>query len=86
MLGVDGIQFCTAEDGGRIDYFTNADYDPATAMLFHSAKGRGLADCGEAATWRFDGREFRLASYSYLGRCSGAEPGNWPALFRSADR
>ncbi len=74
------------EDGGRIDYFTNADYDPATATLLHSAKGRGLADCGEAATWRFDGREFRLASYSYLGRCSGAEPGNWPALFRSADR
>lgn len=73
-------------DGGPIDMFTNADYDPATATLFHSAKGRGLGDCGEAATWRFDGREFRLASYAYLGRCGGAEPGNWPALFRSADR
>lgn len=74
------------ENDGRIDYFTNAEYFPDTATLFHSAKGRGLADCGEAATWRFDGREFRLASYAYLGRCSGAEPGNWPALFRSSGR
>lgn len=69
-----------------IDYFTHVDYDPSTATLFHSAKGRGLADCGEAATWRFDGREFRLTSYAYLGRCSGPEPGNWPTSFRSADR
>lgn len=72
------------EDGGKIDYFTNADYNPATATLFHSAKGRGLGDCGESATWAFDGRDFRLASYHFLGRCSGGDPGNWPTLFRSA--
>ncbi|WP_189644793.1 DUF1176 domain-containing protein [Luteimonas gilva] len=76
----------TGDNDGRIDYFTNADYDPASATLSHAAKGRGLGDCGEAASWRFDGREFRLASYAYLGRCSGADPGDWPTLFRSAGR
>jgi len=71
-------------DSGRIDWFINGDYDPATAMLSHFAKGRGLADCGEAASWRYDGRDFKLASYESLGRCGGMGPGDWPTLYRTS--
>lgn len=64
---------------------TNAGYVPATGTLSHLAKGRGLGDCGEAATWRYDGQAFHLASYSALRRCGGAAPGDWPSLWRTAD-
>lgn len=64
---------------------TNAGYVPATGTLSHLAKGRGLGDCGEAATWRYDGTAFHLASYAALRRCGGAAPGEWPSLWRTAD-
>lgn len=66
-----------------IDAFTNADYAPEHGLLFHSAKGRGLADCGESAAWVFDGRQFQLSDYHYLGSCRGGNPGEWLRLWRS---
>ncbi|UNK42937.1 DUF1176 domain-containing protein [Luteimonas sp. S4-F44] len=62
---------------------TNADYAPDTATLSHFAKGRGLADCGEAAQWRYDGQAFQLAHYAELRRCGGAAPGDFPTLWRT---
>ena len=59
-----------------------ADYSPENARLTSSAKGRGLADCGVAAEWVFDGRGFRPSSYDYQDRCSGA-PGDWLPLYRT---
>ncbi|MBS7456234.1 DUF1176 domain-containing protein [Coralloluteibacterium stylophorae] len=67
----------------RVDAFTSAGYDPATATLSHVARGRGLADCGIAAHWIFDGDAFRLASLAYLDRCGRVEPGAWPVLWRT---
>lgn len=64
-----------------VDAFTNAGYEKGE--LFHSAKGRGLADCGESASWVFDGRDFHLRRYYRLDACSGGRPGEWPALWRS---
>lgn len=61
---------------------TEADYSPADATLSTSAKGRGMADCGVAAQWVFDGRSFQPASFDYQNRCSG-EPGDWPMLYRT---
>ncbi len=61
---------------------SEADYLPKDGMLTSSAKGRGLADCGVAAEWVFDGRGFQPSSYDYQGRCSGA-PGDWLALYRT---
>ncbi|TAL65934.1 MAG: DUF1176 domain-containing protein [Burkholderiaceae bacterium] len=61
---------------------TEADYSPQDATLSTSAKGRGLADCGVAAQWVFDGRGFEPSSYDYQDRCSGA-PGDWLPLYRT---
>lgn len=68
-----------------LDTITSGNYDPASAMLTHFAKGRGLADCGVAAQWRFDGERFVPASYVELRRCGGGAPGNWPVLWRTRD-
>lgn len=67
----------------RIDAFTNADYDPAEGLLSHWAKGRGLADCGESASWVFDGDRFHLQQYGSLDTCRGGDPGDWPTLWRT---
>lgn len=68
-------------DEEQIDTFVNADYAPEIGLLSHFSKGRGIADCGEAASWIFDGHDFQLRSASYLDRCSGANPGGFPILW-----
>jgi hypothetical protein len=69
--------------GGTTIDLVNSGFDPATAALSHASKGRGLADCGESATWRFDGKVFQLADYTLLTRCGGLEPGDWITLWRT---
>lgn len=71
-------------DADRFAMLTNAGYDPTTATLVHFAKGRGLADCGDSARWRYDGQAFRLFGFEQLTRCRGGAPGDWPALWRTA--
>ena len=66
-----------------VDMFTEADFDPATGMLSMAAKGRGLADCGMAASWIWNGDTFQLASLSLQEACGGVSAGDWPTLFRS---
>ena len=46
-----------------------------------AARGRGLADCGESAIWRFNGKGFELMSYHNQPTCDGGEPGNWPSVW-----
>ncbi|HEY1026243.1 MAG TPA: DUF1176 domain-containing protein [Pseudomonas sp.] len=60
-------------------------YAPETGELGYLYKGRGIGDCGEAGAWRFDGERFQLASFSYMGRCAGGNPGEWPELWRVAE-
>jgi hypothetical protein len=67
------------------DVVTNADYAPATAQLSHYAKGRGLGDCGEIASWTFDGRDFVLAELTSMDLCNGVNSDRWPTLWRSRD-
>ncbi|MEN5060220.1 DUF1176 domain-containing protein [Luteimonas sp. TWI1416] len=69
--------------GSDFALLTNADYAPDTATLSHFAKGRGLADCGAAAQWHYDGQAFVLAQYAELRRCGGAAPGDFPTLWRT---
>lgn len=75
-----------AKQPATVDHVTSGDFDPKSGTLSHFAKGRGLADCGEAANWVFDGRQFRLASYDHLGRCGGVAPGDWLPLWRTEPR
>jgi len=56
-------------------------YDPKTATLERLSKFRGPGDCGSWADWRFDGKKFQLARYSYQGICNGER--NLPTLWRS---
>lgn len=67
----------------RVSWFTNASFDPKTGELGMFAKGRGLTDCGRSASWIWDGRAFVLSEMNMQEMCGGAEPGNWPTLFRS---
>lgn len=67
----------------QVEWFTNADYDPQTGDLFHLAKGRGFADCGESAQWRYDGQQFRLVTYHSQTGCNGGWPGEWPSLWET---
>jgi Protein of unknown function (DUF1176) len=61
----------------------NAEYDPKTGVLSSYGKGRGLFDCGETTDWVFDGKRFVLANYTFLNRCGGVNPGEFPTLWRS---
>ena len=64
---------------------TEGDYSPDDRLLGMGAKGRGLADCGMSATWAWDGRMFRLASYQALDECRGAQPGTWLSRWQTAN-
>ncbi len=64
-----------------ISWFTDPSYEPHRGLLFHMARGRGLADCGESAVWRYNGKGFELMSYHNQPTCDGGEPGNWPSVW-----
>jgi hypothetical protein len=70
-------------DHGTISGLTEAEFDPMTGMLAIRAKGRGLADCGTAASWVWNDDIFRLISLTMQRECGGVEPDDWPVLFRS---
>ncbi|WP_271168043.1 DUF1176 domain-containing protein [Hansschlegelia plantiphila] len=46
-------------------------------------KGRGLGDCGQSASWAFDGSAFRLVSLARVDDCRGVSPDDWPTLYRA---
>lgn len=62
--------------------YVEGSYDPTSGIFGQYAKGRGMADCGSAQEWTYDGTGFRLSSYTLQQRCGGG-PGDWPTLFRS---
>jgi hypothetical protein len=62
---------------------TEVDFDPDAGALTTTAKGRGIADCGMSAAYRWDGERFQLAELSLQQACGGIEPGDWPTVFSS---
>lgn len=72
-------------DDAQLDELTEGAFDPKTGELSAFAKGRGLADCGTAAAWLWDGGRFRLRALSLQRACGGAAPGDWPTLFRARE-
>jgi hypothetical protein len=50
---------------------TNGDWDPATMSISEFAKGRGIGDCGTAATYAWDGQSFRLIEQKEMSECRG---------------
>jgi hypothetical protein len=67
----------------RGEYVAEDGWFPKTATFTESAKGRGMADCGESTEWVFDGTQFHVASFNRLDRCSGGPPGDWPTIYRT---
>lgn len=61
----------------------NGEFDPAGGTVFHLAKGRGMADCGEIGEWRWDGARFQPLRLEVMPTCRGLLPPNWITLFRT---
>ena len=61
------------------------EYDPQDGLLREFAKSRGLGDCGNSASWAWDGSMFRLASYLALDRCMGGPPGTFLSRWQTAN-
>lgn len=70
-------------DAARAGEYVEGDYDPATRTFSEFSKGRGMADCGSATEWTFDGTAFRVSAFRWQDRCAGAAPGDWPVLYRT---
>ncbi len=59
------------------------EVDPARGEISEFAKGRGIADCGTAASWLWTGRDFALTAYSDLPVCRGLDHDDWLTLHRT---
>lgn len=59
------------------------EVDPARGEIAEFAKGRGIADCGTAASWSWTGRNFALVSYRDLPACRGLDHDDWLTLHRT---
>ncbi len=45
---------------------------------------RGLGDCGDTRTYRWDGARYRLASAQLMPVCHGLAPEDWPVVYSTA--
>lgn len=61
----------------------NVSIDPQAGQISAFAKGRGLADCGRAATYSWDGTKFILTDLVEMTACSGLLPEFWPVRIKS---
>lgn len=65
------------------DELMNINYDPKTRTLSAFAKARGLGDCGQAASWVWDGKAFQLLDESVMPDCQGVVSDDWPSLYHA---
>lgn len=77
----DSLPSAPTDQESRGEY-VEGRYDPTSRVFGQYAKGRGMADCGSAQEWTYDGTGFRLSLYTLQQRCGGG-PGDWPTLFRT---
>ena len=61
----------------------NAEFSPDSGELTQFSKGRGIGDCGNQASWLWDGKRFQLQSYQLMDDCRGVASDLWPVLWRS---
>jgi hypothetical protein len=79
------ISFAEAAGAGQAsdDELMNASFDAKTRTLSMLAKGRGPGDCGETASWVWDGKTFRLVSEFDMPECRGVSPDDWSPLYEA---
>jgi hypothetical protein len=56
----------------------NASVEPETGQISTFSKGRGIADCGTAETYTWDGTRFVLTTLLEMNACGGLMPDYWP--------
>ncbi|MDQ0248215.1 hypothetical protein J2W22_000262 [Sphingomonas kyeonggiensis] len=66
-------------DDGNDGMLVNAGFDKGELSTY--AKGRGIGDCGDSATYVWDGTRFRLTRARSMGECRGST--NWLTTFRA---
>jgi hypothetical protein len=57
-------------------------WDPKTATYEEAAVDTAMNDCGTSTQWAFDGKDFRLVSFSRSDKCAGP-PGDLLQLYQS---
>jgi hypothetical protein len=65
------------------DLIFNAAYAPSSSILTQSAKTRGLYDCGDFASWAFDGKQFKLLEYRQFELCKNGVHFDFPRLWHA---
>lgn len=70
-------------ESGKAYVATNAGFDSNTMTLSTFSKGRGLADCGTAENWVWEGQTFRLTLLRIMPHCKGIVDDDWPVLYRA---
>lgn len=78
--GLQALQI-QALPAGSVDHAGGLNYDPETGLLSSYLMGRGIGDCGEMASWHFDGQAFQLTDYRRMPNCSGLGYDQWPVLW-----
>ncbi|WP_066724657.1 DUF1176 domain-containing protein [Sphingomonas pituitosa] len=62
----------------------NASWDAGSGTLSTHGKGRGIGDCGEGASYVWDGARFRLTEATRMDECRGSA--NWLTVWRATVR
>jgi len=65
------------------DTLINGAYDPKKRVLEAFTKGRGLGDCGDEASWAWDGKRFRLIHHAVMEDCMGVVSDHWIRVWRA---
>ncbi len=62
----------------------NVEASPDGRELGADEPRRGLGDCGDTRTYRWDGARYRLLSARLMPACHGLAPEDWPVVYRAA--
>jgi len=65
----------SGDGSGEAPMLTNAWWDAKASVLSTHAKGRGIGDCGESASYVWNGKSFVLIEMRSMGECRGSI--NW---------
>jgi hypothetical protein len=61
----------------------NASIEPEMGQISAFSKGRGIADCGTAETYTWDGTRFVLTKLLEMNACGGLIPDYWPQRIKT---
>jgi len=74
IAGARLLQFQTMGEGNKLVQtyqLSNPAYDEKKKVMESFHKGRGIGDCGTAANWRWNGKDFVLVRYWSKDDCDG---------------